>query len=195
MFVRPAAEPLTIWCIPGIINQRLLACCLPALHGQPRRTTTDYRSCIQRCRVRTSRTRGEADAEIVHMKHDDFRRLKVRTELIAAPKIHAVASPAFRARHPVVTQASDFRTSPLIHEASTLYQEQWFENAGVTDLADVARTAPLACPSDDRGRKTGTRRRTRKHRCSSRRTSPQADLPIFSPHPHLSRPRRLLLRR
>ncbi|WLB57632.1 LysR substrate-binding domain-containing protein [Bradyrhizobium sp. 521_C7_N1_3] len=127
--VRPASRrTLTIWCIPGIINQRLLAR-LPALMA----SLPNYDIALYPTLSRADFTRGEADAEIVHMNMM-ISRPKVRTELIAAPKIHAVASPTFRARHPVVTQASDFLNLPLIHEASTLYWEQWFENAGVTDL-------------------------------------------------------------
>lgn len=127
--VRPVSRrSLTIWCMPGIANQRLIAR-LPVLMS----SLPNYDVALLPTLARADFTRGEADAEIVHMNMM-ISRPKVRTELIAAPKIHAVASPAFRSRHPAVTQPSDFLQLPLIHEASTLYWEQWFENAGVTDL-------------------------------------------------------------
>lgn len=127
--VRPASRrSLTIWCVPGIANQRLLTS-LPLLQS----SLPNYDIVLHPTLSRPDFARGEADAEVVHMNMM-ISRPKVRTELIAAPRVHAVASPGIRSRYPIVTQASDFLQMPLIHEASTLYWEQWFENAGVTDL-------------------------------------------------------------
>ena len=58
---------------------------------------------------------------------------ELRAELIAHPRVHAVASPAFKARNAHLTTPADFLAAPLIHEASTLYWEQWFEFCGIVD--------------------------------------------------------------
>lgn len=127
--IRPSTRrSLTIWCIPGIANQRLLAR-LPLLQSR----LPNYDILLQPTLSRPDFARGEADAEVIHMNML-ITHPNVRTELLAAPSVHAVASPAFRSRFPVVTEAADFLKLPLIHEASTLYWEQWFEYAGVSDL-------------------------------------------------------------
>jgi LysR family transcriptional regulator, glycine cleavage system transcriptional activator len=127
--IRPASRrSLTIWCIPGIANQRLLAG-LPLL--QSRLGNTEI--VLQPTLSRPDLVRGEADAEVICINGLETTA-EVRTELIAHPPVHAVASPSFRSRFPAVRDAADFLTLPLIHEASTLYWEQWLEYSGVTDF-------------------------------------------------------------
>jgi LysR family glycine cleavage system transcriptional activator len=127
--IRPAfRRSLTLWCIPGIAQQRLLAG-LPQLQSR----LGNCEIILQPTLARPDLLRCEADAEVICINglevHPD-----VRTELIAHPLVHAVASPAFLARFPDVKDAEDFLRLPLIHEASTLYWEQWLEYCGVTDL-------------------------------------------------------------
>jgi LysR family glycine cleavage system transcriptional activator len=127
--IRPTARrSLTLWCIPGIANQRLLAG-LPQLQSR----LGNCEIVLQPTLSRPDLVRGEADAEVICINgletHPD-----VRTELIAHPPVHAVASPSLRSRFSEIREAADFLKLPLIHEASTLYWEQWLEYSGVTDL-------------------------------------------------------------
>jgi LysR family transcriptional regulator, glycine cleavage system transcriptional activator len=127
--IRPASRrSLTIWCIPGIANQRLLAG-LPLLQSR----LGNYEIVLQPTLSRPDLPRGEADAEVICINGLEATA-EVRTELIAHPPVHAVASPSFRSRFPAVREAADFLKLPLIHEASTLYWEQWLEYSGVTDF-------------------------------------------------------------
>jgi len=128
--IRPASRrTLTIWCIPGIANQRLLAR-LPQLQS---RLGHNFEIVLQPTTTRPDLVRGEADAEVICINGLEANP-GVRTELIAHPPVHAVASPAFCARFPEVKHASDFLSLPLLHEASTLYWEQWLEYSGVADF-------------------------------------------------------------
>ncbi|MDQ8731480.1 LysR family transcriptional regulator [Bradyrhizobium sp. LHD-71] len=127
--IRPdRRRSLTLWCIPGIANHRLLPA-LPILQSR----LGNYEIVLQPTLSRPDLMRGEADAEVICINgleaHAD-----VRTELIAHPLVHAVASPSFQSRFPEVRTAADFLKLPLIHEASTLYWEQWLEYSGVTDF-------------------------------------------------------------
>ncbi|MDB5567786.1 MAG: amidinotransferase [Tardiphaga sp.] len=98
--IRPASRrSLTLWCIPGIANQRLLAG-LPQLQSR----LGNCEIILQPTLSRPDLVRGEADAEVICINgletHPD-----VRTELIAHPPVHAVASPSFRSRFPEVREA------------------------------------------------------------------------------------------
>ena len=119
---------LTLWCIPGIANQRLLAR-LPELQAR----LGNCEIILQPTLSRPNLARGEADAEVICINGLEAPP-DVRMELIAHPPVHAVASPSFRSRYPDIREAADFLKLPLIHEASTLYWEQWLEYSGVTDL-------------------------------------------------------------
>ncbi len=128
--IRPASRrTLTIWCIPGIAHQRLLAR-LPQLQS---RLGHNFEIMLQPTTERPDLVRGEADAEVICINGLEAST-GVRTELIAHPPVHAVASPSFRARFPEIRCAADFLNLPLLHEASTLYWEQWLEYSGVTDF-------------------------------------------------------------
>ncbi|WP_045009902.1 LysR family transcriptional regulator [Bradyrhizobium sp. LTSP849] len=126
--IRRTSRTLTLWCIPGIANQRLLAA-LPQLQSR----LGNYEIILQPTLSRPDLVRGEADAEVVCINGLDAQP-DVSTELIAHPLVHAVASPAFCSRFPEVREAADILKLPLIHEASTLYWEQWLEYFGITDL-------------------------------------------------------------
>jgi LysR family transcriptional regulator, glycine cleavage system transcriptional activator len=127
--IRPTARrTLRIWCMPGIANRRLLAR-LPLLESR----LPNHDINLQPTLSRADFARGEADAEVIHM-NKLISYPPMETELIAAPQVHAVASPALRSRFPAVTEPADFLKLPLIHEASTLYWEQWFEYSGITEV-------------------------------------------------------------
>jgi LysR family glycine cleavage system transcriptional activator len=127
--IRPSSRrTLTIWCIPGIANQRLLSQ-LPALQSR----LDSFEIMLQPTLSRPDFARGEADAEVICINGLETNP-ELKAELIAHPRVHAVASPDFQSRYPHVSNPADFLKLPLIHEASTLYWEQWFEYSGVTDV-------------------------------------------------------------
>jgi LysR family glycine cleavage system transcriptional activator len=127
--VRPGQlDSLNIWCMPGIASRCLLPR-LPELQDQLR----GVEIMLQPTLARPDFTRAEADAEIVYLS-DAPPGQHLRTELLAQPRVFPVASPAFQARFPSMTQPTDLLSLPLIHEESTQQWEQWFGKAGVVDL-------------------------------------------------------------
>lgn len=125
--VRPAQrDSLNIWCIPGIAN-----CCLLPRLPDLQEKLKGMEIILQPTLSRPDFTRAEADAEIIYLR--EFQpSTNVHAELLAQPRVLAVASPSFQARYPRLVQPSDLLTLPLIHEESTLQWENWFKEAGVT---------------------------------------------------------------
>jgi LysR family glycine cleavage system transcriptional activator len=120
-------ESLVIWCTPGVANRRLLPL-LPDL--QTRLKPLDV--ILQPTLARPDFDREEADVEIVYL-HSFEPTANRRAELLASPCVHAVASPAFRARYEVGT-AADLLALPLVHEESTAQWEAWFRAQGIAEV-------------------------------------------------------------
>ncbi len=126
--IRPTARrSLTIWSIPGIANRRLLPH-LPLLQAE----LLDFEIDLYPTVSRPNLVRGDADAEVICTNALEISS-DLKAELIAHPRVHAIASPAFRDQHGPVASPADFLRLPLIHEASTLYWEHWFEFCGIVD--------------------------------------------------------------
>ncbi|MGC2085092.1 MAG: LysR substrate-binding domain-containing protein [Bradyrhizobium sp.] len=123
--IRPAARPtLNIWCIPGIANRRLLSR-LPELTGPPRNWDINLQPTLSHPDL----LRGEADAEIVYADAIDTKG-PLMAEALMRPRVFPVASPAYLARYPVVTDVSELAKAQLIHEESSEQWERWFALAG-----------------------------------------------------------------
>jgi LysR family transcriptional regulator, glycine cleavage system transcriptional activator len=123
--IRPAARPtLNIWCIPGIANRRLLSR-LPELTGPPRNWDINLQPTLSHPDL----LRGEADAEIVYADAIDIKG-PLMAEALVRPRVFPVASPAYLARHPAITNLSELAKAQLIHEESTEQWERWFALAG-----------------------------------------------------------------
>lgn len=126
-------ESLVIWCTPGIANRRLLPL-LPDLQERLRQVEV----VLQPTLSRPDFDRDEADAEIVYLP--SFAPTPRCTgERLASPAVHAVASPAFRARYEV-TDVADLAGLPLLHEESSAQWEAWFREQG------LAAVPPLRGP-------------------------------------------------
>jgi DNA-binding transcriptional LysR family regulator len=126
--IRPTARrALRLWSIPGIANRCLLPR-LPLLQSE----LGDFEIDLYPTIARPNLIRGDADAEVICTNGLETTA-DVKAELIAHPQVHAVVSPAFKARHPQLKTPADFLDAALIHEASTLYWEQWFEFCGIVD--------------------------------------------------------------
>jgi LysR family glycine cleavage system transcriptional activator len=120
-------ETLVIWCTPGVANRRLLPL-LPDLQKRLKQVEV----VLQPTLSRPDFDRDEADAEIVYLA--DFAPPPHCTgERLATPRVHAVASPAFRARYRLGSPA-DLATLPLIHEESTAQWESWFQKRGLATV-------------------------------------------------------------
>jgi DNA-binding transcriptional LysR family regulator len=126
--IRPAARPtLNIWCIPGIANRRLLSR-LPELTGPPRNWDINLQPTLSHPDL----LRGEADAEIVYADAIDIKG-PLMAEALVRPRVFPVASPAYLARYPAITNLSELAKAQLIHEESTEQWERWFALAGHTE--------------------------------------------------------------
>ncbi|MBM6582729.1 LysR family transcriptional regulator [Microvirga sp. BT689] len=125
--IRPIQrDSLHIWCIPGLANRCLLPH-LPELQGQLK----TLEIILQPTLSRPDFARAEADAEIVYLTSFEASP-NLRAELLAQPRVLAVASPSFQARYPHLIWPSDLLGLPLIHEESTQQWERWFKEAGIT---------------------------------------------------------------
>lgn len=123
--IRPAARPtLNIWCIPGIANRRLLSR-LPELTGPPRNWDINLQPTLSHPDL----LRGEADAEIVYADAIDTKG-PLMAEALMRPRVFPVASPAYLARYPAITDVSELAKAQLIHEESSEQWERWFALAG-----------------------------------------------------------------
>ena len=117
---------LDVWCVPGILNRRLLPY-LPSLMQRLPRHDVNLQPTLAIPRL----TSGEADAVVLYGEDDlaaTDRRLAA--EDIAWPRVFPVASPAFLDRHHVGSLA-DLAKSPLLHEESTTQWEAWLRLAGL----------------------------------------------------------------
>ncbi|MFO1148289.1 MAG: LysR family transcriptional regulator [Alsobacter sp.] len=120
-------DSLVIWCTPGVANRRLLPL-LPDL--EQRLEPLDV--ILQPTLARPDFDRQEADVEIVYLAAFEPTAHQ-RAELLASPRVHAVASPAFRARY-AVGCVQDLLAMPLLHEESTAQWEAWFRAQGVAEI-------------------------------------------------------------
>lgn len=129
---RPLSRPtLKIWCTPGVANRRLLSR-LPALTGSPRNWEVNMQPTLSRPDL----LRAEADAEIVYSEVTESRPF-LMAEALVRPRVFAVASPAYLARYPLITNLAALSRTALIHEESTQQWERWFELAGGTNISVV----------------------------------------------------------
>lgn len=80
---------------------------------------------------------GEIDADIFYLDNPSLPA-DLCSEVIARPRILALASPTFRGRYPRVKSPADLISLPLIHERSTRQWEEWFERAGVSEMLKPA---------------------------------------------------------
>lgn len=124
--VRPSARRvLKIWSIPGIALRCLIPR-LPLLQSALEGYEIDLFPTVSR----PDFARGDADAEVICTNTLEIAT-GARAELVAHPRVHAVASPCFERRHGKLSEPRDFLSVPLIHEYSTHYWEQWFEYSGI----------------------------------------------------------------
>jgi LysR family transcriptional regulator, glycine cleavage system transcriptional activator len=121
-------DSLHIWCIPGLANRCLLPR-LPELQGQLK----TLEIILQPTLSRPDFARAEADAEIVYLPKFEASP-NLRAELLAQPRVLAVASPSFQARYPHLVQPSDLLGLPLIHEESTHQWERWLREVGIATV-------------------------------------------------------------
>lgn len=128
---RGGNDALHVCCMAGLASRRLLAR-LPELESalkgrevtlQPTTSRPDFRQ-------------DEADAEIFYLENPTFPN-GVRAAMFARPRILAVASPAYKARHPEVRSVHELARLPLIHEQSTRQWESWFERAGLAEMPQL----------------------------------------------------------
>jgi len=125
--IRPAARPtLNVWCGPGVASHRLLSR-LPELTGPPR----GWEINLQPTLSRPDLLRGEADAEIVYAEAVDTDGA-LMAESLVRPRVFPVASPAYLARHPAITDLAELANASLIHDESTEQWKRWFALAGHT---------------------------------------------------------------
>lgn len=115
---------LEIWCTPGIAAMRLLPH-LPRLENY----LPSCQISMRPTRQRPNLSSGEADAEIVFLFDGEERR-GCEVELLNRPRMLPVASPAFLARTPEISEIRDLLHLPLIHEESTDQWMRWFNQLG-----------------------------------------------------------------
>lgn len=124
--VRPnVRRALKIWSIPGIAYRCLIPR-LPLLQQELPGFEIELFPTVSR----PDFARGDADAEVICTNTLEIAA-GARAELVAHPRVHAVASPSFKSSHPRIREPADFLAVPLIHEYSTHYWEQWFEYSGI----------------------------------------------------------------
>jgi LysR family glycine cleavage system transcriptional activator len=126
---RPAPRSrLDVWCIPGLANRRLM----PRLPSLLKRLD-GMEITLQPTLARPNFGSTDTDAEIVYLE-EARAGPGLRTELLAKPRVLAVASPSFQARYPRITEPSGLVELPLIHEESTDQWERWLSAAGVKTM-------------------------------------------------------------
>lgn len=120
------SDPLHVCCMAGFASRCLLPR-LPELEAEAR-----GRQLVLQPTSSPSDFNGSGiDAEIFYLDNAALPP-GLGSEMIARPRILALASPIFKARHPRVKSAADLTSLPLIHERSTRQWEDWFERAGVS---------------------------------------------------------------
>jgi len=114
---------LVVWCIPGFATEWLL----PRL---PDFSTVypDIDIILRPTEAVPDFDQHEADAKI-HYGH--LRTSGLTSIVLTHPRVHAVASPAWIARHPEVSQPGHLLNAPLIHEDTRDQWRDWFLACGV----------------------------------------------------------------
>ena len=130
---RGKKRSLAIWCPPGLATLRLMPN-LPALEG----ILPDCDIVLQPTIARPQLLRGEADVEIAYLEDGAHVPEALRAEMLAAPRVFPVASPALLARHPLHDTAEAISALPLVHEESTGQWKVWLRRAGLGSVPELS---------------------------------------------------------
>lgn len=130
---RGQKRALAIWCTPGLATLRLMPN-LPDLEA----ILPDCEIVLQPTIARPQLLRGEADVEIAYLEDAASVPDTLRAELLAAPRVFPVASPALLARHPLSDGIEAIPALPLVHEESTAQWKLWLRRAGLGSVPDLS---------------------------------------------------------
>jgi DNA-binding transcriptional LysR family regulator len=114
---------LIVWCIPGFATQWLLPR-LPDFSS----VYPDIDIVLRPTEAIPDFDKHEADAKI-HYGH--LHTSGLTSVVLTHPRVYAVASPAWAARHPHVREPRDLLTAALIHEDTRDQWRDWFLACGV----------------------------------------------------------------
>ncbi|NIX76136.1 LysR family transcriptional regulator [Microvirga terricola] len=128
---RSQRRVLEIWCTPGLATLRLMPN-LPDLEA----VLPDREIVLQPTISRPQLTRGEADVEIVYLDNPPTSDA-VLAEMLAAPRVFPVASPALLARRPIGDDVAALLNLPLVHEESTVQWRDWLRRAGLRHVPEL----------------------------------------------------------
>lgn len=116
---------LTIRCVPGLSNARLIPHLAELQRALPHRDVI-----LHPVLSRPVLDKAEVDIEIVYRLSDDFS-WPLRGELLARPRIFPVLSPILGNRHALPREPADFLALPLLHDHSPDLWERWLQAMGV----------------------------------------------------------------
>lgn len=123
-------------CCAASVASRILVKHLPRLTADMEGSEVILHPTSERPDLRAS----EADAEIVFLEAPDPAGW-AQSELLTQPRVIAVSSPLFKARHSEVNVPSDLAHLPLIHEQDSKLWETWLHKTGVSYVPPLHGTA------------------------------------------------------
>ena len=126
-------QQLMIWSVPGFAEQ-WLSRRLADFHNANRDIEIEVRPSDREPNFLA----GEADAYIGHaIPPLSPTAAGTRSQIVASPLVHAVASPAYLADRPPIVMPEDFLQHDLLHEETKSKWEEWLRTQGYDDACEI----------------------------------------------------------